>query len=107
MAFLWSVQLNPLNILIFIANAYLLYLIVRRIRGHGISCHVSPIPEMKEYTRATWKQLFISSPSPPLWIAVQGNIYDVSSAPQFYAKGGAYEMFTGHDCTLAFAKNSF
>jgi predicted heme/steroid binding protein len=105
----WKLLFDPWTLLIIAINGYLVYRILQRIRHQQtVSSHASssPIPKTKEYTRSMWKQLFSSSSSHPLWLAVQGNIYDVSSAPHLYAKNGPYEKFLGHDCTLAFAKNS-
>ena len=36
-------------------------------------------------------------------MAIKGNVFDVSSAKDFYGKGGSYEVFAGKDCTRAIA----
>eukprot|EP01097_Dermamoeba_algensis_P002479 TRINITY_DN1982_c0_g2_i1.p1 TRINITY_DN1982_c0_g2~~TRINITY_DN1982_c0_g2_i1.p1 ORF type:complete len:184 (-),score=63.25 TRINITY_DN1982_c0_g2_i1:92-643(-) len=41
-----------------------------------------------------------------IYIGVKGKVYDVSSRPEFYGPGGAYDCFAGRDATRAFAKNS-
>ena len=41
-----------------------------------------------------------------LALAINGKVYDVSCAHQFYGKGGMYCFFTGHDITYALAKES-
>ena len=39
-------------------------------------------------------------------LAVWGRVFNVTSAPEFYAKGSGYHVFAGHDCTRAFALTS-
>jgi len=39
-------------------------------------------------------------------LAMFGYVFNVSSAPEFYAPGQKYEQFRGHDCTRAFATSS-
>lgn len=38
-------------------------------------------------------------------LALKGVIYDVSSS-EFYCKGGAYSVFSGHDASVNLAKMS-
>lgn len=42
-----------------------------------------------------------------IYIAVKGNVYDVSSARQFYGPSGPYSNFAGHDASRGLALNSF
>ncbi|KAG7847937.1 hypothetical protein KL941_002116 [Ogataea angusta] len=42
-----------------------------------------------------------------IYIAVKGNVYDVSKARQFYGPSGPYSNFAGHDASRGLAKNSF
>ncbi len=44
--------------------------------------------------------------NPKLYIALKGQIYDVTGSP-FYAPGAGYHGFTGHDATLNLAKMSY
>lgn len=39
-------------------------------------------------------------------MALQGEVYDVSEARDFYGPEGVYGGFAGHDVTKAFALNS-
>ncbi|GMG19187.1 unnamed protein product [Ambrosiozyma monospora] len=42
-----------------------------------------------------------------IYIAVRGNVYDVSKGRQFYGPSGPYNNFAGHDASRGLAMNSF
>lgn len=39
----------------------------------------------------------------PLYLAIDGRVYDVSAGSKFYGEGGSYSSFVGTDATRAFA----
>jgi len=43
----------------------------------------------------------------PIYVALKGDVFDVSAAAGYYGKEGAYSMFAGHDATKNLAKLSF
>ncbi|XP_070578158.1 neudesin-like [Ptychodera flava] len=47
-----------------------------------------------------------SVPRLPIYLAVKGVVFDVSSAPEFYGKDAPYNALTGKDSTRAVAKMS-
>ncbi|KAL2006826.1 hypothetical protein VTN00DRAFT_9494 [Thermoascus crustaceus] len=48
-----------------------------------------------------------TDPSLPIYLAVNGSIFDVSANPMMYGPGGSYNFFTGRDATRAFVTGCF
>ncbi|KAL2160770.1 hypothetical protein VTH06DRAFT_967 [Thermothelomyces fergusii] len=48
-----------------------------------------------------------SDPSKPIYLAINGTIYDVSSNPGTYGPGGSYQFFSGCDASRAFVTGCF
>ncbi|EGB09955.1 hypothetical protein AURANDRAFT_16376, partial [Aureococcus anophagefferens] len=42
----------------------------------------------------------------PVYVALRGEVFDVSAARHFYGPGGGYEMFRGRDASRCLAKMS-
>ena len=48
-----------------------------------------------------------SDPKLPIYVALNGSIYDVSVSPHFYGPGGSYHFFAGRDATRAYVTGCF
>jgi predicted heme/steroid binding protein len=46
-------------------------------------------------------------PTKPIYLALNGTIYDVSASPQTYGPGGSYHFFAGRDAARAFLTGCF
>lgn len=42
----------------------------------------------------------------PAYVALRGEVFDVSSKPQHYKKGGGYNLFAAHDASYSLATGS-
>ena len=43
----------------------------------------------------------------PIYLALNGTVYDVSASPHIYGPGGSYHFFAGRDATRAFVTGCF
>ncbi|KAL2897587.1 putative steroid-binding protein 3 [Bienertia sinuspersici] len=59
-----------------------------------------------EITPQQLKQYDGSDPSKPIYVAIKGRIFDVSTGKNFYGPEGPYAMFAGKDASRALAKMS-
>eukprot|EP01132_Coremiostelium_polycephalum_P003232 gene3232-4046_t len=67
-----------------------------------------PVYEKRDYTLEEIRKYDgLTNQNDPIFIAVKGKIYDVSSKPSMYGKDGSYNLFAGHDATVCLAKSSF
>lgn len=48
-----------------------------------------------------------SDESKPIYLAINGTIFDVSANPRIYGKGGTYNVFTGADASRGFVTGCF
>jgi predicted heme/steroid binding protein len=48
-----------------------------------------------------------SDPTKPIYLAINGTIYDVSSNPRTYGPGGSYQYFAGCDASRAYVTGCF
>ncbi|KAI9887102.1 MAG: hypothetical protein M1823_001092 [Watsoniomyces obsoletus] len=48
-----------------------------------------------------------TDPKIPIYLAINGSIYDVSASPSFYGPGGSYHFFAGKEGTRAFVTGCF
>jgi predicted heme/steroid binding protein len=61
---------------------------------------------MEEFTAERLKEFNGADASKPIYLAVRGVVFDVSTNRAAYAPGGAYHKFAGKDASRALAKSS-
>ncbi|KAL8150233.1 hypothetical protein V2J09_020041 [Rumex salicifolius] len=59
-----------------------------------------------EFSAAQLNQYNGTDPSKPIYVAVKGRVFDVTTGINFYGPGGSYSMFAGKDASRALAKMS-
>ncbi|KAM3418024.1 hypothetical protein BST61_g6234 [Cercospora zeina] len=59
------------------------------------------VSDLLSLTEAELKAYTGADKSRPIYLAINGTIFDVSSSPAFYGPGGHYNHFTGKDATRA------
>lgn len=97
-------------------------LMVRRVFGQFFSVSVCATPLHKRrtdsrspfaqnrpvhLTDAELLQYDGSDPNKPIYLALNGTIYDVSAGRATYGPGGSYHFFAGHDAARAFLTGCF
>ncbi|KAI9329616.1 cytochrome b5-like heme/steroid binding domain-containing protein, partial [Obelidium mucronatum] len=58
-------------------------------------------------TTAELKQYDGSDPSKPIYLAINGKVYDVSAGEKYYGKEGGYKFFAGVDAARAYITGCF
>lgn len=61
---------------------------------------------LQNFTLSTLSAYKGETEDTPIYLAAKGDVYDVSSARNFYGPDGVYGCFAGRDCTRALAKQS-
>jgi membrane-associated progesterone receptor component len=66
----------------------------------------SPVDPVRNFTLKQLRK-FNGLGDSPLYLSVNGIVFNVSKAKDFYGAGGPYECFAGRECGVALAKMSF
>jgi len=81
---------------------------------HWASEPQPPLPVDEDYasgerimTREELKKYDGSEGSPGIYLAILGQVFDVSKAPQFYGPSGGYGFFAGKDASRAYVSGEF
>ncbi|RDW90234.1 putative heme/steroid binding domain protein [Aspergillus mulundensis] len=71
---------------------------------------VAYVPGQKGPVNLTPSELTLydgTNPETPIYVAINGTIFDVSANPRMYGPGGGYHFFAGRDATRAFVTGCF
>jgi len=60
----------------------------------------APAPTLPTYTKETLAAYDGTNPELPIYLAFDGDVYDVTAGRKFYEPGGAYHFLAGTDGTL-------
>ncbi|KAJ1957592.1 Dihydrodipicolinate synthase [Linderina pennispora] len=66
-----------------------------------------PIPAKRDFTPRELSEFDGRDENTPLYMAVNGTVYDVSNGRSFYGPGGPYANFAGRDASRGLALGSF
>ena len=97
---------NPLNIGLLALAAFLVYQNHLKPAAPKPSPKPARVTEQRDYTPNELQKMNGES-NELIYIAIKGEIYDVTSSKSFYGPGSAYENFAGRDASRGMAKNSF
>lgn len=98
-----------------LVSCWFLYLIYFQMLGNSANIENDSIAEkakeeepivLRDFTANQLREYDGESDSRPPYIALCGDVYDVSEAADFYGKGGPYHCFSGRDASRAMAKFS-
>ncbi|EXJ82964.1 hypothetical protein A1O3_06781 [Capronia epimyces CBS 606.96] len=96
---------TPLNVSIFLILSSILYLRLRPSEPPKLPQGPKPIVFQTFTPRTLLK--YNGQDNNPVYLAVRGKVYDVTSGRNFYGPGGPYENFAGRDATRGLACQSF
>ncbi|KAL8865980.1 MAG: hypothetical protein Q9174_006574 [Haloplaca sp. 1 TL-2023] len=96
---------SPINLVLF---AFLIVLIYYRLKPKPPAILTKPPPPIvfRTFTPPELKP-YNGENNMPVYLAVNGKVFDVSSGRNFYGPGGPYENFAGRDASRGLACGSF
>ncbi|PQE17050.1 membrane-associated progesterone receptor component 1 protein [Rutstroemia sp. NJR-2017a BBW] len=96
---------TPLNLLLLSLLALLTYTTLRPKRA--IPMPPAPTPIIFQTFTPPTLLPYSGQNNTPVYLAVRGRVFDVSTGRNFYGPGGPYENFAGRDASRGLAKGSF
>jgi membrane-associated progesterone receptor component len=98
--------MSPINLIFFSLLVLLVYMKFLRPTSPPTLPKAPPPVVFRTFTPRTLLP-FNGEKDAPVYLAVRGRVFDVSSGRNFYGPGGPYENFAGRDATRGLACQSF
>lgn len=98
-------MLTPLNVLLIGVLLYTSYVFLRPSPPASLP-REPPATVFRTFTPRTLLP-YNGVDGAPIYFAVRGHVFDVSSGRNFYGPGGPYENFAGRDASRGLANHSF
>ncbi|MCJ1225971.1 hypothetical protein MMC12_002620 [Toensbergia leucococca] len=96
---------SPINFILLALLVVLVYLRLRPVPPPTLPKAPAPIV-FRTFTPPTLKP-YSGLKNMPVYLAVRGRVFDVTSGSNFYGPGGPYENFAGRDASRGLACGSF
>ncbi|KAI1083006.1 cytochrome b5 [Whalleya microplaca] len=102
---LYTGLVTPLNIILAVITLYTTYLLYKPSPPAALPRE----PPSIVFKTFTPRELlpYNGANNAPVYLAVRGRVFDVSSGRNFYGPGGMYENFAGRDASRGLALHSF
>jgi membrane-associated progesterone receptor component len=97
---------TPVNLILFAALTYLIFLRFFKPRTAPTLPRPAPPVVFRVFTPPTLLP-YNGTNNMPVYLAVRGRIFDVTSGRNFYGPGGPYQNFAGRDASRGLACGSF
>ncbi|KAK0537124.1 hypothetical protein OC834_000200 [Tilletia horrida] len=76
-------------------------------RGKWVRLRTYFPPQQRLFTPAELQLYAGRAPERPIYLAVMGDVYDVTTNPRIYGPGGSYNFFAGRDASRAYITGCF
>ncbi|KZZ86944.1 Cytochrome b5 [Ascosphaera apis ARSEF 7405] len=96
---------SPINVVLLALLAFVIYMQI--CPRPALAIPKSDPPKVYRVFTPTTLQPYNGQNGAPVYLAVKGKVYDVTSGRNFYGPGGPYANFAGRDATRGLACQSF
>ncbi|KAK4570285.1 Dihydrodipicolinate synthase [Recurvomyces mirabilis] len=98
---------SPINLILLSLFLVLVYMRLRPARPQPSTLPTAPAPTVFRVFTPPQLMPYNGTNGMPVYLAVRGNIFDVSPGRNFYGPGGPYQNFAGRDASRGLACGSF